>query len=156
VGRFTVANIPEVGPDDVHCIGGVIMTDSHKGIVLDVTPFDAAPDKDFLERLDHPVLVCHGPDWGHACPLLKEGCEKLDDAHGVIFQLDLERPQHRVILEKYQRVLDEEVPIVVVVEKGQEVTYADLLAGVEVWTDRPTIAQLDGFAAQVEAVDDFT
>jgi hypothetical protein len=130
------------------------MNDSHKGIVLDVTPFDAAPDKDFLERLDHPVLVCHGPDWGHACPLLKDGCEMVDTTHGVIFQLDLDRPQHRIILEKYQEALDDGVPIVAVVKPGQETTYADLLAGVEVWSDRPTIAQLDGFAARVEAVDE--
>jgi hypothetical protein len=130
------------------------MTDPHKGIVLDVTPFDAAPDKEFLERLDHPVLVCHGPDWGHACPLLKDGCEQFESAHGVIFQLDLDRPQHRTILTRYQQNLDPGVPIVAVVKPGQEATYAELLAGVEVWTDRPTIAQLDGFAAMVEAVDD--
>lgn len=132
------------------------MSELHKGLVLDVTPFDAAPDKAFLERLDHPVMVCHGPDWGHACPLLKEGCAMVDSAHGVIFQLDLDRPQHRTILTKYQEVLDDEVPIVAVVPTGQETTYRDLLAGVEVWTDAPTIAQLDGFAAQVEAVDEFS
>jgi hypothetical protein len=132
------------------------MSEQHKGLVLDVTPFDAAPDKTFLERLDHPVMVCHGPDWGHACPLLKDGCDMVDSAHGVIFQLDLDRPQHRTILTKYQEVLDDEVPIVAVVPTGQEITYRDLLAGVQVWTDRPTIVQLDGFAAQVEAVDDFS
>lgn len=132
------------------------MSDLHKGIVLDVTPFDAAPDKDFLERLDHPVMVCHGPDWGHACPLLKDGCDMVDSAHGVIFQLDLDRPQHRTILAKYQETLEDEVPIVAVVPTGQEATYRDLLAGVEVWSDKPTIAQLDGFAARVEAVDDFS
>jgi hypothetical protein len=132
-----------------------MMAEPYKGLILDVTPFDAAPDKDFLERLNHPVLVCHGPDWGHACPLLKDGCELPESAHGVIFQLDLERPQHRVILEKYQEILDEEIPIVVVVRRGQEKEYADLLTNVAVWTDPPTIAQLDGFAAQVEAVDDF-
>jgi len=132
------------------------MSELHKGLVLDVTPFDAAPDKAFLERLDHPVMVCHGPDWGHACPLLKEGCAMVDSAHGVIFQLDLDRPQHRTILTKYQEVLDDEVPIVAVVPTGQETTYRDLLAGIEVWTDAPTIAQLDGFAAQVEAVDEFS
>ncbi len=132
------------------------MSELHKGLVLDVTPFDAAPDKAFLERLDHPVMVCHGPDWGHACPLLKEGCAMVDSAHGVIFQLDLDRPQHRTILTRYQEVLDDEVPIVAVVPTGQETTYRDLLAGIEVWTDAPTIAQLDGFAAQVEAVDEFS
>lgn len=131
------------------------MDESRRGLVLDVTALDATPDKDFLERLDHPVLVCHGPDWGHACPILKDGCDMVDAAHGVIFQLDLDRPQHRTILERYQRVLDDEVPIVAVIKPGQEEQYADLLKGVEVWVDRPTIAQLDGFAARIEAVDDF-
>lgn len=74
----------------------------------------------------------------------------------MIFQLDLDRPQHRTILTKYQEVLDDEVPIVAVVPTGQEPTYRDLLAGADVWTDKSTIAQLDGFAALVEAVDDFS
>lgn len=34
-----------------------MMTEPHRGMILDVTPFDAAPDKDFLERLNHPVLI---------------------------------------------------------------------------------------------------
>ncbi len=31
--------------------------------------------------------------------------------------------------------------------------YRDLLAGVQVWTREPTVSDLDGFAAQVEAAD---
>ncbi|MDK1038079.1 MAG: hypothetical protein QGD91_04000, partial [Actinomycetota bacterium] len=69
------------------------MTDL-SGLILDVTSMDAAPDKEFLEKLGHPVLVCHGPGWGHACPIIKDGCPLVDSAHGVIFQLDLDRPQH--------------------------------------------------------------
>lgn len=124
------------------------------GLVLDVTSSDAALDRDFLERLGHPVLVCHGPDWGRACPIIKGDCPMVDAAHGVIFQLDLDRPQHRVILKRYQEVLAEDVPIMVVATREQEARYPELLRGAQVWHDPPTIAQLDGFAAQTEAADD--
>jgi hypothetical protein len=124
------------------------------GLILDVTASDAAPDKDFLERLGHPVLVCHGPAWGRACPIIAGDCPMVDAAHGVIFQLDLDRPQHRVILKRYQEVLGEDVPIVAVVTPEQEETYADLLGGVQVWLEAPTIAKLDGFAALMETADD--
>jgi len=122
------------------------MTD-YSGLILDVTPNDRALDKDFLERLGHPVLVCHGPAWGHACPMV-------ESAHGLIFRLDLDRPQHRVILKRYQEMINGDVPIVAVVKPGQEELYADLLAGAQVWTEEPTVAELDGFAALVEASDD--
>jgi len=48
----------------------------------------------------------------------------------------------------------EDVPIVAVVAPEQEEKYADVLRGVQVWTHPPTIADLDGFAAQTEAVND--
>ena len=122
-------------------------------IILDVTPGGERLEKDVLERLGHPVLVCHGPA-EHLCPLLEEGtCELLDSAHGVVFQLDLDRSEHRYILESYQRVLPSETPIRVVVKPGQETDYAALLHGVQVWTHKPTVGELDGFAAQVEAAD---
>jgi hypothetical protein len=129
------------------------MTD-YSGLILDVTPNDRALDKDFLERLGHPVLVCHGPAWGHACPIVAGSCPMVESAHGLIFRLDLDRPQHRVILKRYQEMIYGEVPIVAVVNPGQEELYADLLAGVQVWTEEPTVAELDGFAALVEASDD--
>jgi len=129
------------------------LTDS-SGLVLDVTASDATLDKDFLERLGHPVLVCHGPAWGRACPIIAGECPMVDAAHGVIFQLDLDRPQHRVILKRYQEVLGDEVPIVVVVTPEQEEAYSHLLGGVQVWQETPTIAKLDGFAALTETVDD--
>ncbi|GMQ98061.1 MAG: hypothetical protein BMS9Abin17_0566 [Acidimicrobiia bacterium] len=129
------------------------MTD-YSGLVLDVTASDATLDKDFLERIGHPVLVCHGPAWGRACPIIAGDCPMVDAAHGVIFQLDLDRPQHRVILRRYQEVLKEDVPIMVVVTREQEELYPELLIGVQVWYEPPTIAHLDGFAAQTEAADD--
>jgi hypothetical protein len=124
-----------------------------EGLILDVTPADGEFDRSFLERLGHPVLVCHGPEMGHLCPILKDGCEMVESAHGIIFQIDLDRPQHRAILKRYQEVVAEDVPIVVVVREGQRHKYAELLAGVQVWETEPTVSELDGFAAEVEAAD---
>lgn len=124
-----------------------------EGLILDVTPGGEQFERELLERLGHPVLVCHGPA-EHPCPLLGEGaCDLLDAAHGVVFQLDLDRADHRRILEGYQRVLDPAVPLRVVVPAGQETEYFALLAGVQVWTGPPTAGELDGFSAQVEAAD---
>ncbi len=129
------------------------MTD-YSGLILDVTVTDAAQDKEFLERLGHPVLVCHGPDWGRACPIIRGQCPMVESAHGVIFQLDLDRPQHRVILKRYQESLDVDVPVVAVVQPGQEERYPEVLRNVQVWSEAPTIAELDGLAALVESADE--
>jgi hypothetical protein len=122
-------------------------------IILDVTPGEAVFETKLLEGLGHPVLVCHGPDWGKACPILGGTCAKLDHAHGVVFQLDLDRPQHRVILRRYQELLPDDVPIWAAVRPGQDETYADLLRGVYVVVGEPSAADLDALAAQVEAGD---
>ncbi len=124
-----------------------------EGLILDVTPADGDFDRDFLEKLGHPVLVCHGPEMGHLCPILKDGCEMVNSAHGVVFQLDLERPQHRAILKRYQEVVAEDVPIVVVVREGQRSKFGELLTDVHIWEHEPTASELDGFAAEVEAAD---
>jgi hypothetical protein len=129
------------------------MDEFPEGIILDVTPGSAVFEADFLERLGHPVLVCHGP-MHDVCPLLEDqSCEMLDSAHGIVFQLDLDRPDHRKILERYRRVLAADHPIRVVVQPGQDRAYAALLEGCQVWTHQPNAGELDGFAAQVEASD---
>jgi hypothetical protein len=127
--------------------------DDVEGLILDVTPADAEFDRSFLERLGHPVLVCHGPEGGHSCPILNSECEMLNAAHGVVFQLDLERPIHRAILKRYQQVVADDKPIVAVVREGQKAKYHELLAGVQVWESEPNAADLDGLAASVEAAD---
>lgn len=123
-------------------------------VLLDVTDVSYADfARDFLERTGHEALVCHGPSEG-ICPLLAgAGCAKIDAAHGVVFQFDLDRPEHRAILARYKKILHEEVPVRVVVEPGQDKMYAELLAGTEVWTREPTAGDLDAFAAEVEAAD---
>jgi hypothetical protein len=124
-------------------------------ILLDVTPGgDGVVDRAFLERNSHHVLTCHGPDAGAECPLVAgTGCSLVDSAHGVIFALDLDRADQRAILERYRKVLAPEVPMRVVVRPGQMAAHPDLLGGVEVWETEPSVADLDGFAARVEAAD---
>ncbi len=124
-------------------------------ILLDVTdPRFEEFARDFLERTGHPVLVCHGPPERTLCPLLAgQDCPKAADTHGIVFQFDLDRPQHRAILRRYRKVLDPDLPIRAIVRPGQEVRYAELLAQVQVWVGEPRAGDLDGFAAEVEAAD---
>ena len=131
------------------------MNDEGGAILLDVTPgFEEEFDSDILDRLGHPVIVCHGPEPGRLCPLLGgEGCGKFERAHGIVFMLDLERPQHREILARYRRLARPDLPIRAYARPEQAVRFADLLADIEVWTHLPTVADLDGMAAEVEAAD---
>jgi len=132
------------------------MDDPREGLILVdvVDPDSEVFDRDFLERVGHRVVVCHGPEHATLCPLLAgAGCQEVDDAHGIVFALDLDRPQHRAILRRYREVTRPDVPIRAVVRPGQAEQYADLLGTVEVWEHEPTAAELDGFAAEVEASD---
>lgn len=126
-------------------------------VLLDVMHGEGEFAKSFLERVGHPVTVCNGPDVGAVCPLLGgEGCPKYEEAHGIVFELDLDRPQHRAIVERYRQQGRDDLPIRVVVRPEQQVEYAGLLAQVQVWDHEPTVADLDGFAAQVEASDRYS
>lgn len=135
------------------------MATSMQGVVLvDVSPGEGQRfDKTFLEKVGHPVLVCHGPHEGQLCPLLAgTGCDLFEAAHGIVFALDLDRAQHRAILQRYRELAAEGTPIRAVVSPEQAERFAHLLADVEIWTHEPTAADLDGFAAEVEAADRFT
>ena len=127
--------------------------DQTEGLILDVTLGDEAFDRDLLEKLGHPVLVCHGPAHGSACPGIAGDCPMRDEAHGVVFQLDLDRPAHRTILKRARSILPDDVPVRAVVLPGQDVKYAEILTDVQAWVQEPTAGELDGFAAQVEAAD---
>jgi hypothetical protein len=124
-------------------------------ILIDITPGAGEEfDRSFLERTGHEVVLCHGPDEGTLCPLLAgTGCEKVDGAHGIVFALDLDKPQHRAILRRYRTTTAPDVPIRVVVKPGQRAAYAELVEQFEVWEGEPTVADLDGFSAEVEASD---
>ena len=130
------------------------MTEPSK-ILLDSPPdLDATAVISFLGRLEHPVEVCNGPGDDSICPILQgKGCTKLSEAHGIIYHLDLDRPQHRDILREYRRQVPADVPLRVVVQPGQDREYAELLRGLPVWTHEPSPSELDGFAAMVEAAD---
>ena len=129
-------------------------TDLRGVVLLDTgSAYDDVFDASFLERNGHPVVACHGPAPTVTCPLLGgEGCEMFGRAHGVVFQLDLDSLQHRTILERY-RDLRPDMPIRVVARPDQLIRFGELLAGFEVLVNAPTAADLDGFAAEVEAAD---
>ena len=131
------------------------MNEPQGTILIDITPGSGAEfDRSFLQRTGHDVVLCHGPDDGQLCPLLAgTGCELVERAHGIVFALDLDQDQHRAILQRYHEVTRPEVPIRAVVHPGQRERYADLLGSFEVWEHEPTVADLDGFAAGVEATD---
>lgn len=132
------------------------MAENEIGMILDVTPGDYEPfERRLLEGTGHRVEVCHGPAARHGrCPMLEgETCTMIEEAHGVVFKLDLDRPMHRQILEAYKEILPDGAPIAVEVRPGQHESYADLLRGVHVWDHQPTSSDLDGFAALVEAAD---
>jgi hypothetical protein len=134
------------------------MDDVDKGVILlDIAEGETARfDADLLRRFGHPVIVCHGPAPGTGCPLVGgDGCQKFDQAHGIGFELDLDIPQHRDILQRYRELARPEVPIRVLVTAEQADRYADFLEPFEVWTHEPNVADLDGFAAEVEAADRF-
>ena len=132
------------------------MTENELGAILDVTPGDHEGfERRLLEGMGHPVMVCHGPGEDHVCPLLEESmCDQVMQAHGVVFKLDLDRDYHRQILATYKQTVPNDMPIAVSVRPDQETTYADLLDGLYVWSHSPNTAELDGFAALVEAADD--
>src|ERR671911_1931617 len=106
------------------------MDDWHEGVVLlDVSPGDAGEfDRATLERMGHPVLVCHGPSAEAPCPLLAgRGCPKFEQAHGIVFKLDLGREQHRAILSHYRHLAPPDVPIRVLAVPADAEPYAELL-----------------------------
>ena len=123
-------------------------------ILFDI-PGGADPvDQRFLEQLGHRVMVCPGPAPGTSCPILTgEGCALAENAHGIVFELDLDQDQHRAILADYKESLRSDVPIRVVVRPGQAQEYADLLRGLKVITRVPVAGDLDALAAEVEAAD---
>ncbi|MDH3463784.1 MAG: hypothetical protein OEM32_09195, partial [Acidimicrobiia bacterium] len=96
------------------------MVDSY--VLFDIPADETPRDKHFLEQLGHRVMVCNGPPGRTLCPILSgEGCELAANAHGIVFELDLDRPQHRSILQKYKSSLKSDLPIRVVVSREKAV-----------------------------------
>ena len=125
-------------------------------ILLDVPPgSDGEFDRAALERTGHPVQVCHGPEeTGVRCPLLAgKGCPLFEQAHGIVFKLDLGVPQHREIVERYRSLGRPDLPIRVLAVGADADQDPTLPGDVERWSHEPNVADLDGFAAEVEAAD---
>jgi hypothetical protein len=128
------------------------MDDSY--ILFDLPPGTEPVDGQFLEQMGHRVMVCNGPKPGTLCPILSgEGCALAENAHGIVFELDLDRPQHRAILTRYKESLKADVPIRVMVLPGQAAKYPELLTGLKVMTHVPVAGDLDSLAAEVDAAD---
>jgi hypothetical protein len=122
-------------------------------ILFDVAGADEPVDHEFLEQLGHRVMVCPGPGSGE-CPILRgEGCELAENAHGIVFELDLDSDQHRAILNRYKESLRHDVPIRVVVKPGQADKYPEVVKGLKILDHEPVAGDLDALAAEVEAAD---
>ena len=122
-------------------------------VLFDVPGASEPVDRQFLEDLGHRVMVCGGPEEGKLCPILSgEGCELAQGAEGIVFELDLERPQHRSILRKYKTSLRPDLPMRVVVPRDQWADHRELLTGLKVLPHPPVAGDLDGLAAEIEAL----
>jgi hypothetical protein len=132
--------------------GGGLM--SEKYILFDIPRGEEPIDGAFLEGLGHRVMVCNGPDSGRLCPILSgEGCELAEGAEGIVFELDLERAQHRAILGRYKDSLRSDLPIRVVVRPDQREKYSHLLDGLKIVDHAPVAGDLDALAAEIEAAE---
>lgn len=107
---------------------------------------------DFYAKLGHPVELCVGPEKEEGCPLLRgDSCPLVENADGVIFELNLDVPKNRRLLSKYIRYFDDlDIPVKVVVTAEQKRRWSKLLRLVEVWTSPVTVPMLDGFSSEVE------
>lgn len=126
---------------------------------LDTVLVDCVSDHSWeaaqLERRGHHVVYCAGPPRGTLCPILRNGfCEKVAAASGVIFDLDLDRAQHRAILARYRQVLGPEIPIRIMVTPRQAARYAELLPPSQTWTGPPAETEVGAFLAILETIDD--
>jgi hypothetical protein len=122
-----------------------ILIDAPDGVDVDVA---------FLKSLGHPVMQCSGPG-DVECPIVETGsCPIAEDAHGIVFILDLDQEKHRKVLDAYRDHLRDDLPIGVVVKNREQAEkYASTLAGYRIWDHVPAAGDLDALAAQVESED---
>lgn len=122
-------------------------------LILDVNPDGESLEREtrFLTDAGVRVVQCRGPLGPGDCPLLVDrSCCNVDAADGVVFQLDLDDPEHRRILAKYVVELGRrEVPIRLVVTEEHRGRWPKLAQLVEVSTPPFGPVKLDGFAAEV-------
>ena len=112
-------------------------------------------ETDLLRQRGHDVVYCPGSPLGASCPILGgDFCAKVAAASGVIFDLDLDRAEHRAILAKYRGLLGPEIPIRVLIREDQVAAYPELFEPVQMWIERPTPADVIEFAAALESIED--
>jgi hypothetical protein len=105
-----------------------------------------------LESRGHVVLECRGPN-GASCPIVDgAGCRLVDLSLGIVFQLDLDDPYNREILQCYRTKIDRTIPIQVTATPDQAVRFADDLVGTSVITN-PADPHLNDLSARVTTAD---
>lgn len=123
-------------------------------ILFDLPEGVEPEERAFLKGLGYRVKVCHGPPRGSVCPILTgEGCPLAEGATGIIFEFDLDRAQHRAILQQYKSSLRPDLPIRVAVRPDQLTKYHRLLGGLRVWFKPRVAGDLDAGAAEVKAME---
>lgn len=121
------------------------------GYILFDLPEGVEPeDRTFLQGLGYRVEVCHGPAKGIICPILTgESCPLAEGATGIIFEFDLDRAQHRAVLQRYKSSLPPDLPIRVAVRPDQLTNYRRLLGGLRVWVKPQMATDLDAIAPRL-------
>lgn len=105
-----------------------------------------------LEASGAAVLECDGPN-GSTCPLVEgQGCSLVDDAAGIVFELDLDDPYNREILRCYRERSGPRTPIQVIASPDRRERHRDSLTGVPVMSE-PAVPALANFVDRVELAD---
>lgn len=128
---------------------GRFVTSSTAPTVLRVgTEVDSVWARSIDESTTHST-VCGGPA-GSTCPIVEgDGCSLVDDAAGIVFELDLDDAYNREILRCYRTRPGPQIPIQVVAPVDQQDRHRDLLAGTTV-TSEVTDRTIGDFIDRVE------
>lgn len=124
----------------------------HRPRILRVGDPDRRHTRAALEGSGNVVIECAGPN-GTPCPLVVgDGCSLVDQATGIVFELDIDDAHHRAILRCYRDRPGPTTPIRLIAPPAQRKQHRRDLAGI------PTVAGLDEaatfeFSAQVALYD---
>lgn len=117
-------------------------------MLLNVNPdFDSLDEEtELFASLGVSASRCLGPNTSAGCPLLVgRACKTVDAATTILFQLDLDTPNHRLLLRAYRDNPDRR--IVAVVSPEERDRWAGELGGLELIVGPPRVSDLRGVAA---------
>lgn len=120
-------------------------------LLIDTNARSIRSEREALTRLGVLFDTCEGPTVAGGCPLLRdERCSKLDKADGVIFQLNVDHPANRRLLDAYiYHANDWGVPVCAVGTDGQSSVSAG--DGLVTWIPHMLLDSLDAFATRVKS-----